>query len=539
MKVLIVDDERHVREAIRLLLDWKTFGIETILEAHDGNMAIDLIEHEKPQLVITDMMMPGKKGTELLAWINQHAPRTKTIVISGYDDFDFVRKTVKYGGMDYILKPIDPLQLNEAVTKAVNSRKMDDEGSEKEQRKAIEINQLRPVYWDKMLTHLLDDPSYFTSILDTLHNDFGFNKEVETCRVAVLTTDTINPIIRTKFAGSEDLLYFSLLNICNEFVRHDNQGVAFHHDHGNIVLILWKHTENAAALLETINIGIQKALGSQLEFGVGSERKLPLGLKHSYDEAIIVLRQRNMQMVRPRIHCFDPNESPRHVRVHLSEYEDRLRLAIRTGQTQPIKEAVQLWIDQVEQMSYINIEQLELWRHEYSVIKARWFKELLGDLPNTQLFPSETAVFIVPLEQNGSLALQQWRDELEDGLANLSRLFVEHKRQDEHIIFEIVKYIDAHYANDLTLQDIAERFFLSREYISRKFKQQFLENLSDYIERIRFDKAKLLLMNPQYKIVQIAKLVGYNDEKYFSKVFKKLEGVSPNEYRKQKNDEIH
>jgi two-component system response regulator YesN len=493
-----------------------------------------LIEQEQPQIIFTDMMMPGKMGTELLAWIQQYTPRTKTIVISGHDDFDFVRKTMKYGGIDYILKPIDPVQLNEAVTKAVNSRKQDDKGSEQEQRKSIEINQLRPVYWDKMLTHLVEDPSYFTSIADTLHAEFGLSAGASNCRIAVLATDTINPIIRSKFAGSEDLLYFSLLNICNEFVRKFNQGVAFRHDHGSIVVILWKDTENAAALLDTINNGIQQALGSRLEFGVGSERLLPSGLKQSYNEAILVLRQRNMRVVRPRVHCFDPNESQRHANVHLSEFEDRLRFAIRSGQEMPIKEAVQLWIDQVERMKYINMEQMELWRHEFSVIKARWFKELFGDLPITLSLPSESAFFIVPLDQDGCLAPQQWGKELEEGLLRLSQLWVKHKRQDEHIIFEIVKYVDTNYAHDLTLQNIAERFFLSREYISRKFKQQFQENLSDYIERIRMDKAKLLLLNAQYRIVQIAELVGYNDEKYFSKVFKKLEGISPNEYRKLK-----
>jgi two-component system response regulator YesN len=533
LKVLIVDDERHVREAIRLLVDWNSYGIETILEAQDGNMAMEIMVREQPQIVFTDMMMPGKMGTELLAWIQKQAPRTKTIVISGHDDFDFVRKTVMYGGIDYILKPIDPEQLNEAVSKAVSSRRQEDKGSEQEQLKAIEINQLRPVYWDKMLTHLLEDPSYYASIAETLHTEFGLPAGTLQCRVAVLATDTINPLIRSKFAGSEDLLYFSLLNICNEFVRNNNQGVAFRHDHGDIVVILWKQTENAAAFLETMNNGIKTALGSRLEFGVGSERLLPSGFKQSYGEAIIVLRQRNMRVVRPQIRCFDPNENPRQSTVHLSEYEDRLRFAIRSGQEKPIKEAVQLWIDQVEAMKYINVEQLELWRHEYSVIKARWFKELFGDLPIVWSLPAESAFFIVPLDQEGCVIPQQWGAELEAGLLRLSQLWVEHKRQDEHIIFEIVKYLDSHYAEDLTLQSIAERFFLSREYISRKFKQQFQENLSDYIERIRMAKAKLLLMNPQNRIVQIAELVGYKDDKYFSKVFKKLEGISPNEYRKQ------
>ena len=295
MKALIVDDERHVREAIRLLVDWETYGIKSVLEAQDANSAIELIERERPQIIFTDMMMPGTMGTELLAWIQQHAPRTKTIVISGHDDFDFVRKTVMYGGIDYILKPIDPIQLNEAVSKAVASRKQEDEGSEQEQRKTIEINQLKPVYWNKMLTHLLDDPSYYSSIVETLHTEFGFPIANLQCRIAVLATDTINPVIRRKFAGSEDLLYFSLLNICNEFVRKESQGVAFRHDHGDIVVILWKQTENAAALLDSMNNGIQQAFGSRLEFGVGSERMLPAGFKQSYSEAILVLRQRNMR----------------------------------------------------------------------------------------------------------------------------------------------------------------------------------------------------------------------------------------------------
>ncbi|BBI35902.1 response regulator [Cohnella abietis] len=535
MKALIVDDERHVREAIQLLVDWKAVDIEEVLEAQDVDTAIELIKRERPHLVFTDMMMPEKIGTDLLAWVQQHAPRTKIIVISGYDDFDYVRKTVLYGGIDYILKPIDPVQLNDAVNKAVASRKQEDAGTEQEQRKSIEINQLRPVYWDKMLTNLIEDPSYYSSISETLHSEFGLSKDDRHCRVAVLATDTINPAIRKKFAGSEDLLYFSLLNICNEYIRKNKHGVAFRHEHGSIVVILWKQTADAAVLLDTMNSGILQTLGSQLEFGVGSERVMPAGFKQSYNEAIQVLRQRNMRVARPRIRCFDLNENNRIPTVHLSEYEDQLRFAVLSGQEQPIKDAVQLWINQVEQMKYINMEQLELWGYEYSVIRAHWLKELYGDVPAALTLPSGSAFVSVSLDQDGCLSPQQLAVELKQDLLRLSQLWTEHKRQDEHVIFDIVKYVDTHYAEDLTLLNIAERFFLSREYISRKFKQQFQENLSDYIERIRMDKAKLLLMNPQYRIVQIAELVGYKDEKYFSKVFKKLEGLSPNEYRKRGN----
>jgi len=130
-------------------------------------------------------------------------------------------------------------------------------------------------------------------------------------------------------------------------------------------------------------------------------------------------------------------------------------------------------MNQVESMDYINTEQLELWDHEYNVIRARWLKELFGDLPAVPAKPSETVFTSVPVDQEGRLVLNKLFEGLEQDLLRLSRQWMENRRQDEHTIFEIVKYIEANYAEDITLQDLADRFYLSREYISRKFKQQF------------------------------------------------------------------
>jgi two-component system response regulator YesN len=94
MKALLVDDEKHVRDAVRLLVDWKRYGVEMILEAPNGQAAIELINLEKPEIIVTDMMMPQMNGVELLEWIHTHTPTSKTIVISGHDDFSLLRHTV-------------------------------------------------------------------------------------------------------------------------------------------------------------------------------------------------------------------------------------------------------------------------------------------------------------------------------------------------------------------------------------------------------------------------------------------------------------
>ncbi|UZW66470.1 AraC family transcriptional regulator [Priestia flexa] len=105
------------------------------------------------------------------------------------------------------------------------------------------------------------------------------------------------------------------------------------------------------------------------------------------------------------------------------------------------------------------------------------------------------------------------------------------QKNNRDIIYEIEQFLQMNYDRDVKLQEIAERFYLSREYISRKFKQEFQENISDYIVKVRMSKAKSLLKNEQLKIYEVANMIGYQDDKYFRKVFKKLEGLTPNEYR--------
>lgn len=539
MKVLIVDDEKHVRDAIRLLVDWDGFGIDTILEASDGEAAVKLVETEQPEFLFTDMMMPGINGVQLLEWLQTNSPRTKSIVISGHDDFDLVRNTVKYGGMDYILKPIDPSELNEALRKAFEARCQEDKALQHAQQRNIEMNQLKPVYWDKMFSNLISEPTYFESISDSLQQEFQISGEIKQCRVAILSMLTMDRNVRDKFASSLDLLFFSIVNICNEYLRKRNAGYAFRYwnSTSEIVLLLWRETNNAEKLLHSINEGIAGALKTRFDFGIGSTEPFPCGLTKSFQEANTALRQRNLLKRQSWVHVYSPSNAPKSVDLHVGDFEEAIRLALRSRSEDHIESAVGQWFEAVRKLPGISLEQLELWRHEYNVLRSRYAKEFAAKTDTdatAEDWPEQTDAsrYIIPSDQEGILSVTLWQREWARGLLELSRRTAE-QRKDDHVIYEVAKYIQNHYHHELALQDIAGRFYLSREYISRKFKQVFGENLSDYIERIRIDKAKLLLQSPHLRIVQVAEMVGYRDEKYFSKVFKKSEGLSPGEYRKK------
>jgi two-component system, response regulator YesN len=538
MKVLIVDDEKHVRDAIRLLVTWQQLGIDTILEAPDGNAATQLVELEKPEIIMTDMMMPVMNGVELLEWLHASAPNSKTIVISGHDDFSLLRHTVKYGGTDYILKPIDADQLNEALAKAILAWNKDEEQRQLHRERNIEMNQIKPVYWDKLLSNLISEPSTYDGSADQLEKELGLSRLTRYCRVAILSLDTMERSLKNKFSHNLDLLLFSLVNICNEFLSSGQRGFAFRHwnSDNEIVLFLWKEQREAETLLTKINEGMRVTLRSRVDFGIGGSHPFPADLSLSYQEAREALRQRNLMSKDTWIHSkLKPAAKSANRALSFSHFEERIHVAIRSGSIEQIQESVLQWIDAVKQYESITLQQLDLWWREYTVMKRRWVQEFFPSKTEEevkQILADEPVSLIVPLDELGILSLPLWQQELTRSMVQLSKLLLEHQQKDKNVIFEIATFLGQHYHEDITLQDIASRFFLSREYISRKFKQEFEVNLSEYLGQIRMNKAKILLQNPHLRISQVAEMVGYQDEKYFSKVFKKQEGISPNEYRK-------
>jgi two-component system response regulator YesN len=538
MKALIVDDEKHVRDAIRLLVEWERYGIDEVFEAPEGESAARIIEAERPEIIFTDMRMPVMDGVELLEWIHRHRPEAKTIVISGHDDFDYVRHTVKYGGVDYILKPIDEGELNEALAKAVQSWRKENEARLQSRIRTIELNRIKPAYWDKLFSGLIEEAGTYESFAEQFEREFGIRGKPETGRIAVMSVDTLPRFVRGKFGSNLDLLFFSLTNIANEVLQRDRSGYAFRHWNSphEVVVVCWRMPEALEDRIRGINAGIRFVLGGGLDAGIGTVRPFPGGLKASYREAIAALRQRNLLRTPGRMLHFEAGRTNRFAPLPFDRFESDFRSALLSAREDQILAAVDRWIAAIEPLDSVTAEQMELWNHEYTVFKTRCVGEFLPEGETeapSRLVPPESDNPIFPLDDGGRLSLRLLRDEVARDLVRLSGMLAKLAQRDRNIIRDIADYIERHYHEEISLRHISDRFFLSREYISRRFKQEFGENISDYIARTRIGKAKQLLLSPNLRIAQIAEIIGYQDEKYFSKVFKKMVGMSPNEYRKK------
>ncbi|AHM64223.1 chemotaxis protein CheY [Paenibacillus polymyxa] len=531
MKVLIVDDERHVRHAIRMLVHWEAYGVSEVIEAESGDQAIEVITALSPPVVLTDMRMPGKDGVALMEWIQANSPATRVVVVSGYDDFELVRQAIRRGGMDYILKPVDPVEINEALSKATQAWRTAEQDRNRQTMQAMEVNRMRPHYADKLLTELISGTALS---ITPLREELRLPTAIQICNAAVMSTTQLDADILDKYKTRRALLGFSLINICNEFLGTSQTGIAFRHLErtDEIILLYWAEPARWPVLLQEIHAGIRTALRCYMHIGVGSFGTFPMGAATAYQEARQALWKRDMLQATDWIHESSPARQT--VRLpQLSEMEEELRLSALSCNASRVSTAVGDWVAAVAVLPSVTAEQLAGWNQELDWMLARWLNDRPGDAEGEELTDESSTIPALPVDNRGVLSLPLWTKQIENRLLAAGQALTPSHSPNNPTIRDIARYLDAHYDEDISLQDIASRFYLSREYISRKFKQEYGVNLSDYLCQIRMSKAKLLLLNDKLRLHHIAGMVGYQDEKYFGKVFKKLEGVTPGEFRRR------
>lgn len=516
MKALIIDDEKHVREGLVLLAEWDKYGIDTILEAGDGDEAIQLIMEHQPEIIFTDMRMPKKDGISLLKWIHSANLNSKTIVVSGYDDFEYMRNAIYYKSFDYILKPIDPEILNETLDRAVTEWKEQAlfRKSQIEEHKVM--NEVKQLYWDRLFSGLLHKTHISDLEVEKIQNQFSIDIRKESLKVALIQ---VNFIMDYVFEGDTDLCFFSLNNICNE--KLGNSGVSFRNlnKECELVLVFWNH-RHLTFLLEQIHSSIYQFTKAYCTFSLGEQAS---ELKDAYQSALHVFKKRNLVEKKKIVTL---NDIASHDMIHLLHYAQEFMWAIKSGSSEQI-DAILLSIFQpLEKAHSMTIEQVQDWENQFEYFSQNVLKEYEID-ERIDLYKG-----LNYWNEDGTFSFPKFKEEKKKEFQDLIQKLIDVKYQKEkNSIQHIEAYLRQHYQEDINLQKISDRFFLSREYISRKFKQEYHETLTDYLTKIRMEKAKELLENQHLKIYEIAYNVGYQNEKYFSKVFKKFVGVTPNEYR--------
>lgn len=523
--LLLVDDEEEVTQVIERKIDWDKLGFCVIGHANNGLKALEMIEEFQPDVVMTDIRMPYMDGMQLCGEIKSRYPTTKILLFTGFDEFEYAKEAVHLEIEEYILKPLNAIELTEVFAKL--KQKLDQEIDEKRN-----VETLQKYYMDSL--PLLQANFYSTLIegriyeeqLEQYLKDYQIQFEAPVFGCIVIHTSTN----RVPEGMNPQLLAISVERQAKEQLAPKWKAKCFAYL-GNTVLIVQLRQESEISELtdecDRFCKYVHRILGAVTTIGVGGVCNELLELSKSYQGAKEAVSYRvlygssraiNIKEIVPK----------KQVDQEVSSEGELLELfkMIRLGSEAQIEESVENYLkhlfvpSETLQKHHVALMELisTLYRFsENNEISSKEFSKEMGEIYQ----------ILINLEPEG---LKKWL--LKVSLSFREQITDARSSSTKSLITKAKTYVESHYREEgLSLDDICEELGVSNSYFSSMFKKETGNSFVGYLTEYRMEKACKRLIETNEKSYMIAKSVGYTDANYFSYVFKRQYGVSPSKYR--------
>ncbi|SFE84497.1 two-component system, response regulator YesN [Paenibacillus catalpae] len=536
-RVLIIDDEEPLREAIRILGDWKGLGVSEVLEATDGKRGLELIAQQPIDLVMVDMKMPGMSGAELLQVLERDYPDLPAIVISGYNDFEYTRQAIRSKVVDYLLKPINRHDLNAALRKAVDLLEARRVRESEFINRNITLNMSLPKLKEKMYLSIIDR-SFRSQTNEAFLPLIGADDPDNRFAAVVLRMLNMEQVRQARFHSDVDLLHFAVGNMLNEIAGEYFQAFSFaspKQDRELIVILTMKgayQEDIAYRSLHQMNkalAALQDLLGIVAVAGIGTPCSSIMEIANSYEMAKAAINGINLLKLKG---YFVTNTAQKPVQENplISGRIQLFRAAIEAGNTAGARSILSEALKRWSSGEAFTLGEAEQTLNRCIVLLNDMSLEL--GVPREKLpLMEEHPIRFMGLSDDFT-SFEQFSQMLDEALSfYLEQIRLTQSANRPFEIGDIKAYIDNRYYEDIKISMFADKYFLSREYIMKLFKQQFGCGIHEYVQRIRMAKAKELLDDPSLKIQDISEMLGYKDKNYFSKAFRNYFSISPTEYR--------
>lgn len=509
MNVLIADDEKIVLEGLKYIIDWNSLGFTICQTASDGEDALDKILSLKPDLVLMDIRMPKMNGIEVVQAAVEQGYTGKFIILSGVTDFKLAQTAMRYGVDFYLTKPIDEDELEQAVTTVYDL-------IQTETKNQNFYKQYRDKAKQGILQEIMENTCDYSK-LD--FNDLHLNANI----YQVISYENYN----------QDYFYptwnfADLMRVTN----HDNNTFdIIELNQRKIILLKGDFAiSKFEDLLSHYRIAPQKGSPFDSVF-------LAYGQKVSRVRDIHISFADVCHLCDRRFFCeenqhiigyetlYNTPENPTHItRGMTPAYAEKFINFIQSHNQTLITETLRELSDTLR----------------YSAEEITTIKHFLIDLyilvkqKIMQLYPNVDIPFLANASAIDLLERKYYLYEIIKFLAEQFDMWTHSVgfSSGENVMDEVLYYIHHNYKENLKLENIAPLFGYSSSYLGKVFSKKLGINFNSYVDQVRIDEAKKLLSQEALKVYEIAEQVGYSNVDYFHKKFKKYEGTSPAEYRK-------
>jgi two-component system response regulator YesN len=530
LKVVLVDDEDIIREGLLTAIQWENFGFSIAGQAEDGEQAIRVIEETEPNVVITDIKMPFVDGLQLIERIKPRFPQIYIVIISGHDEFQYAQKALKLGAFDYILKPIDLDYLGVLLHNIRNDYELrrQKDGEVISLKEKMESN--LPLLKEQFFWDVIHERVELTEIATRLE-DLKI-ADIRNYAVIIAQMDDYYIVTKDMDDGQRRFLEKTLEQIIREICAGNRCAVLTSKViHEPVIVITGSNREEVAEKIQRIIAAIHPKVNEfgkyTVTVGIGSTYDSVQGLASSCREATELLDYKFILGKNRELYLQDLDSLPKQELKLIDYDETTLISAIKLGDKRKVRAGLDALMDILRSKggSYLNMQ----------IIVSDIYMQALKILKEAG--GSGEEVFNDPLDVYHKIIAYQTVEDISGQLVEaleriIDYIYMKRFNKFHQTIEKAKEYLKLNYAkDDLTLEDVAKHVNMSASYFCFIFKQEAGINFVDFLNHIRLEQAKQLLMVSDCKSYEVSYLVGYNNPTYFSTIFKKYVGVSPTEYK--------
>lgn len=500
IKMLLADDEPVITRGIQMLVDWESMGIKVIGAYQDGKSALHAILTQQPDVALLDIQMPGMTGIEIIKELHAAGNQTQVVFISGFQDFAYARDAVKYNAVDYLLKPVNKNSLIEAVAKCIRTTK------------ATELTQAG---YNIQAEKSLPDEAYRT---------LGGS---ETTTYILVACEILG--LAEKQEIEQRLISFSVFSLIDEHIRKNNLGVAFHKDKKICFICKGLSQDALYSCLKKLLENIKNSLGATLGCVISRRIETLADVPDLFNTCIPKLEYFYFADILPQHILYAEKEvfvGKKSV-AQLHTQREQIAAAVMQQNAAFLQDSCTQFIYDVG----ISADGKRDAATYGLFCCLRTVEERLGKAGvTTQGHEAEALLDYARTVVSYALLSKEFTEKLTCMYEAVTQVMQKSGKRD---ILKATEYIQQHYAENLSLEVLANYIHMNSFYFSTYFKKQTGKNFKDYLNQVRMQRAMELLITTDKKSYEIADSVGYTDYRSFTELFSRYYGQTPAAYRKE------
>ncbi len=527
INLLIADDEPLIQAGIKSMINWEEYNIRLIGTAANGAAAYEMIKEYAPEIVITDIKMPVMSGLELARKCHEEERLLPVfIILTSYEEFQFVKEALTYQVVDYLVKlELTPQVLGGALKRAIGKVSELQASAQVSEPAYGNIYFLKEQFFTRLVLNLFESEQQFQLQADNLNINFTF-PAFAACYVEIRSGK-----LGSMSAEKQLNLYSNSLQMAKELTSKYVPCHVLSLDTKHFCILFFLDGEHADDYRGVIQKAVEQVSAMLFNYysvtihaTVGAPVTTPLQIASSYQDAKQafsrvthenpILFFEDIPASEPLKNVFNISLFKEDIRKAYAEYDGKALYDIFTSVMELFENQSAHYVQALDAAG--NILYLSL--------------SLLNDGEQTvsEIFRDRNNGYRSLYELTNVEQIMEWLKQFRDGLCDS---FAAHNKDyKNHIVTSVKKYIQEHIKEKLTLNQVAEVFNISPNYLSVLFSKYNDTGFTDYINHSKIEAAKEMMSGGDYKIYEISDVLGFESAFYFSRVFKKITGVSPRDY---------